>query len=263
MDCHIHTARCGHGQGAVADYVLAARVAGVGILAFTEHLPLPDDFPRARDYSMSAEEIPAYVDEVSVAARGTEDIRVLLGFEVDWMSSQVALLECVLEAFHVDVVLGSVHMIDGWAFDDPDLLDSWEGRVVDAVWERYFADISAAARSGIFDVMAHPDLVKKFCHVPAAAPVALYDQAAEAFAEGGVAVEVSSAGLRKPCAEIYPAKEFLEACFVRGVPVTIGSDAHQPLEVGHGFEAVRDVLLSVGYREAVYFEGRQMREVAL
>lgn len=263
IDCHVHTVRCGHGEGTVAECVSAAHANEVGVLAFAEHLPLPDDFPRARDYSMSADELPDYVEEVRTAALESDDVRVLLGFEVDWTPSQVDLLTHVLEAFPVDVVLGSVHMLDGWAFDDPELVRTWDDRDIDVVWSSYFDEIIAAARSGMFDVMAHPDLVKKFGHLPSISPEAHYERAAEAFADAGVAIEASSAGLRKPCAEIYPARGFVEACFRHRVPVTIGSDAHAPAEVGSGFDAVRDLLLGVGYRHVVYFEDRRMREVAL
>lgn len=272
IDCHVHTARCGHAEGDASAYLAAARLAGVSVLGFTEHLPLPEDLDPSREYSMPPSELADYVAEVEGLKRASAeaaktghggDITVLLGVEADWLPGRMDAVESLIASQPFDVVLGSVHFLDDWAFDDPALLAKWDSTDVDAVWERYFARVAEAAASGLFDVMAHPDLVKKFGHRPARDPRELFEAAAGAFAAAGVAIEVSTAGLRKPVGELYPSAEFLAACRRAGVPATMGSDAHAPHEVGYRLDAARATLLDVGYESVVYFENRQLKEVLL
>jgi histidinol-phosphatase (PHP family) len=267
IDCHIHTARCGHGEGGAADYLAAARRQGVDLLTFTEHLPLPKDLDPTHEYSMPESELTSYLTEIVELADLTcteeEGVRVLVGIEADWLPDRLDHVRRLLAGDAYDVVLGSVHFLDDWAFDDPALLSRWDAADVDAIWERYFEELARAAASGLYDVMAHPDLVKKFGYRPSYDPRELYEAAALAFADAGVAVEVSTAGLRKPVAELYPGAEFLAACARAGVPATMGSDAHHPNEVGFGFDEALDALRTAGYDHLVYFERREIREYPL
>lgn len=264
IDLHLHTARCRHAVGTVAEYVEAGRRAGVRTLAFTDHLPLPDGYPSG--YAMPWTELPAYVADVREAARASADAggpEVLCGIEADWIPESMTLVRGAVEEHDFDVVLGSVHMIDGWAFDDPDHIDGYAEWEIGSLWERYFSLLEAAAASGLYDVMAHPDLVKKFGFRPHFDASPWYEEAASVFAERGVAVEVNAAGLRKPVAEIYPSLEFLRACRRRGVPATTGSDAHRADEVGLGLGAAADLLREAGYSSVVVFRSRVAEEVAL
>ena len=265
IDCHVHTVRCGHAEGSAADYVAAARRAGVDILTFTEHLPIPVELDPRHEYTMVESELDPYLKEIrQLADEGTGNPpRVLAGIEADWLPDRLDHVRGLLATHDFDVVLGSVHFLGDWAFDDPSLLARWDTADVDATWERYFELFGDAVASGLFDVMAHPDLVKKFGHRPGFDPVRLFDAAAAALARHGVAIEVSTAGLRKPVGELYPSKEFLAACAKAGVPATIGSDAHHPDEVGFAFDAAREALIAAGYDHVVYFERREQKEYPL
>lgn len=264
IDLHLHTARCRHAEGTIAEYVDAGRRAGISTMCFTDHLPLPDGYPTG--YAMSWPELPLYVSEVkaaaadALAAGGPE---VLCGVEADWIPEAPTLVRGAVEEHDFDVVLGSVHMIDGWAFDDPDLIDGYAEWDVGALWERYFSMLEAAASSGLYDVMAHPDLVKKFGFRPRFDPSPWYEEAAAVFAERGVAVEVNAAGLRKPVGEIYPSLDFLKACRRRDVPAVTGSDAHRADEVGAGLGAAAELLKEAGYTSLVVFRNRVPEEVPL
>jgi histidinol-phosphatase (PHP family) len=258
IDCHVHTHRCRHATGTPLEYVAAAERAGVDILTITDHLPLLDG--SETDYAMRWHELPGYVDDVLQLRDRAAEPRVLLGIEADWGAETEPMLRGVLSEYPFDVVLGSVHFIDGWAFDDPDLTARYGEWDIDGLWMRYFSDLADAARSGLFDVMAHPDLIKKFRFRPTFDPQGLFEEAAEAFAAAGVAIEVNSAGLRKPCAELYPSAAFLATCRRHGVACSFGSDAHQPEEVGYGWDAARDALLEAGYDSVVFFEERIARE---
>jgi len=156
--------------------------------------------------------------------------------------------------------------------DDYSVWDSGRARSAEEVWTRYFQEIGEAARSGLFDIAAHPDLVKYWGPpTPPTPPTAhprrtpegdlrrYYEPAVEGIAEGGIAVEVSTAGLRKPAGELYPARAFLEMCVDAGVPVALSSDAHRPQDVGADYERALEVLDAVGVRELCVFERRQRR----
>jgi histidinol-phosphatase (PHP family) len=264
IDLHLHTSRCGHAAGTLDEYVEAGRRRALEIMCFTDHLPMPAPYPQ--HYTMRPVEMTDYVADVRAAAqraRANGGPEVLLGIEADWLPDAIAQVREAIASHDLDLVLGSVHFLGDWAFDDPDLVERYRMWQPDVLWERYFGELASAAASGMFDVMAHPDLVKKFGHRSERDPQAWYEQTAIALAEGGVAVEVNSAGLRKPVAEIYPALEMLRACRRRGVQATMGSDAHAPSEVGEGLDAARELLLAAGYESVVYFRSRTPQEVAL
>jgi histidinol-phosphatase (PHP family) len=258
IDSHIHTHLCRHAVGTPLEYVAEAEAAGVTVMTFTDHLPLIDG--SETDYAMRWHELPDYVADITQLKHREADPEVLLGIEADWTPGCEAKLRGVLAEYPFDLVLGSVHFVDDWAFDDPDLTARYAEWDVDALWMRYFGDLVEAARTGLFDVMSHPDLIKKFGFMPSFDPQGLYDEAARAFAEAGVAIEVNTAGLRKPCAELYPSQPFLAACAQYGVPATVGSDAHRPEEVGFGWDAAREALLAAGYDSVVVFRGRRAAE---
>ncbi|HSK46514.1 MAG TPA: histidinol-phosphatase HisJ family protein [Coriobacteriia bacterium] len=267
IDCHIHTERCGHASGTVAQMISAAVFAGLTGVVVTEHLPLPLELDSDHHLSMTDGEISSYAEDVNSMAARVKGLEVILGAEADWLPGREEFSEGVrleARAAGVRVLLGSVHFLEDWAFDDPHELAEWENRSVDEVWSAYFAHWCDAARSGYFDVMAHPDLPKKFGHRPTFDLSELYDAAARAAAEGGVAIEVSTAGLRKPVAELYPAHQLLTAFADRGVPATVGSDAHATSEVGFGIPLAYDAMLAAGYeRAALPLGGGEMKWVTL
>jgi histidinol-phosphatase (PHP family) len=264
IDLHVHTARCGHASGELADYVEAARRRGLAAICFTDHLPMPAPYPQ--HYTMKAEELPAYVEDVRAAAseaRARGGPEVLLGIEADWLPDAFAHVEEAISAYDFDLVLGSVHFLGDWAFDDPGLVARYDSWQPDVLWARYFDEIARAAASGLFDSIAHPDLVKKFGSRPTIDPRPWYEQTAVALADAGCAVEVNTGGLRKPVHEIYPAVGLLKACRRRGVAATMGSDAHAPGEVGEGLDLARELLLEAGYDSVTCFRKRVAAEVPL
>ncbi|MCL6634536.1 MAG: histidinol-phosphatase [Peptococcaceae bacterium] len=264
-DYHLHTSLCGHAEGGMEEYLAAAERAGLTEVGFADHLPqyfLPPG-EREPGLGMSEDELPRYVEKVLRLAAKGGPVRVKLGIEADYVPGCEETLARLLESYPFDYVLGSVHYVDGWGFDNPDLMDGYAGRDIDGLYRQYFALVQAAARSGLFDIMAHPDLIKKFGFRPGRELTALYEETAQVFAGAGVCVEVNTAGLRVPAGEIYPAPDFLVACRRRGVPVTFGSDAHRPEQVGY---RLREALLlagGAGYERTARFTGRRMELVRL
>jgi len=253
VDYHMHTIRCGHAEGRLEEYAARAVDAGLREIGFSDHFPLLH--MEDATLSMRLDELPVYVQEVEGLRAGFPGLPIRLGIEVDYLPETAPRLPSLLNAYPFDYVMGSLHFVDGWGFDDPRYTDGYEGRDLLALWKRYFELLGEAAESGLFDILAHPDLIKKFGFRPDADVRHLYEACLDRVAAAGIAVEVSTAGLRKPVGEIYPSEDFLRLCLERDIAVTLGSDAHHPREVGEGFEEALRLLRRVGYKELAGFSG--------
>jgi len=259
VDYHIHTSRCGHATGSMEEYVRQALDLGLGEIGFSDHLYLYWLPKEERDPSlaMREEQLPEYVESVLRLRQRYPQIPIRLGIEADYIPGAQEALVRALEPYPWDYVYGSVHFIDGWGFDDSRHRAHYAEWDVDELYRRYFDLVKAAAATGIFDIMSHLDLVKKFGYRPRTDPGPLYEGVATALAAAGAAIEVSTAGLRKPVGEIYPAPPLLAECARHGVPATLGSDAHGPSEVGINFDQALAALRAAGYLEIVHFDHRR------
>lgn len=265
VDYHIHTRLCGHARGEIEEYVHQAMAVGLGEMGFSDHLylyflPAGDRDP---ELAMAEEQTETYIAWVRDMQARFPEIRIRLGIEADYAPGHETQLARILETYPWDYVLGSVHYVDGWGFDNPRYLDRWATEEVDTVYRKYFDLVQDAARTGLFDIMAHVDLVKKFGHRPSFDPGDLYAQVANTFDASGVCYEISTGGLTKPVAELYPDDRLLAACREARVPVTMGSDAHRPEHVGLRYEESLAALRRVGYTEITAFAGRRAAARAL
>jgi histidinol-phosphatase (PHP family) len=154
-------------------------------------------------------------------------------------------------------VIGSVHFIGEWDFDNPAKTNRYAEWDISELYAKFFTLETMAAKSGLFDIMAHIDLIKKFGHKPSHDLGRAYADVAEQIAGAGVAIELSTAGRRKPVGEVYPNPLLLKECCDRGVPLIISSDAHSPQEVAWGFAEARELALTTGYTQVCRFEGRK------
>jgi histidinol-phosphatase (PHP family) len=195
------------------------------------------------------------------------DAGLKLGIEADYLPGREDRVATLLDGRPWDYVVGSIHFLADAALDlhgEPDWAewDVWRSADPEKVWTRYFETLGEAARTGMFDILAHPDLVKVWgprVPVPEGDLRRFYERAMDGIAESDVAVEVSTAGLRKPALEIYPSRAFLEMCLEAGRPVALSSDAHRPEELGHEYERALELLDDLGVRELAVFEGRRRR----
>jgi histidinol-phosphatase (PHP family) len=191
-----------------------------------------------------------------------EETDLALGIEADFVPGREDRVRALLETRDWDYVVGSVHFLRDSAVDMEGHHDVWRSSDPEQVWARYFEALGAAARSGLFDILAHPDLVKVWGErrpLPEGDLRRFYDRAMGGIAESDVAVEVSTAGLRKPVGEIYPDRAFLEMCVEAGRPVALSSDAHAPEDLGHRYDEALALLRSVGVDELAVFERRERR----
>jgi histidinol-phosphatase (PHP family) len=203
------------------------------------------------------------VDDYCAFVREQTDLR--LGIEADYVSGREDRIASFLDAREWDYVVGSVHFVQDAAVDleGPAWEHVWgRGDRADKVWERYFEMLAQAARSGLYDIMAHPDLVKVWGSarpLPERDPRHYYEPAVEAMLEAGVAIELSTAGLRKPAGELYPAPALLEMAVDAGLPIALSSDAHEPGQLGYRYDDALAALAGVGVTELCVFERRQRR----
>lgn len=261
LDYHIHTKRCRHAVGEIEEYARAALRAGVTEVGFSDHLPLVP--PQSSNYHMDFSELDAYVADVRRIRRDFPELDVRLAVEADYLPGREALSREVLARHEWDYVIGSVHYLDGWGFDNEDEIARWSRIKADDVYRQYYATLRQSAETGLFDVIGHCDLVKKFGHRPSADLTQELESTARCFAAAGVAVEVNTSGLRKPAHEIYPAARLLRILRSAGVPVTLGSDAHAPQEVGMNFPEALTLMRDTGYSTYRRYVGRVPEELPL
>jgi histidinol-phosphatase (PHP family) len=243
----------------VERYRDAAAAAGIEELGASEHVYR---FRQALDLwrhpfweEQACDDLDAYCEFLRGAG-----LRV--GVECDFVAGAEDRIADLLAARDFDYVVGSVHFVGDAAVDHPDW-DVWDERTdPDEVWSRYFGALAECARSGLFDILAHPDLVKVWGRgrpSPSGDLRRFYEPAVEAIAASGIAVEVSTAGLRKPVGELYPARGFAELCAGAGAAFALSSDAHLPEHIGFGYEHAIELLGSLGVEEICVFEGRSRR----
>ena len=251
-DYHMHTPLCHHAVGQPAE--LAAQAVRVGLteIGFSEHSPMPrDDFDNWR---MASSKIDEYVAMVEEARRAHPALTIKLALEVDFLPGGEDWVRELAARQPWDYFIGSVHYVSkGWDIDNPQRLSEWKHRDPMEVWSEYFERLAQAAESGLFDIVGHADLCKKFCFYPQADCAPLYRRFVAAARRGGVAIELNTAGLRKDCREIYPSRALLELAAGAGVPITFGSDAHAPGEVGMNFAEAIELARSVGYTQYCRF----------
>jgi histidinol-phosphatase (PHP family) len=200
------------------------------------------------------------LDEYCSFVREQTDLR--LGIEADFVPGAEDRTANLLQARDFDYVVGSVHFLRDGAVDMEDYSVWDSGRSVEQIWRRYFQTIGESAASGLFDVLAHPDLVKYWGPgrpLPEGELRRYYELAMDGIAQSGIAIEVSTAGLRKPAGEIYPATAFLELCIEAGAAVTLSSDAHRPQDIGADYEQALELLEGLGVSELCVFERRGRR----
>lgn len=247
---HNHTGMTNHGEGTIEELVAAAHSKGMTNIAITEHYPLTLQVD-PRDYvSMHADRLPEYCERILAQRELYPQMEILLGCELDWLGEGEDRTFSPESYEPFDLILGSVHFLDLWPFDDPAQRGYWDEVGADYIWRRYFEVWCEAVMSSVpFTVMSHPDLVKKFGRMPSFDPRGLYREAAEAAKESGRMIEVNTSGLTYACKEMFPALDLLKEFCRAGVPCTIGSDAHKPELVDQFIREGYRWMYESGYRE--------------
>jgi histidinol-phosphatase (PHP family) len=245
-------------------YREAAAERGIAELGVAEHIHRFSAALEVWDHPFWRRWAHDDLDEYCGFVREETDLK--LGIEVDFVPGREDRIANLLDQREWDFVVGSVHFLRDASLDTEDFTIWGGGESAERIWRRYFETVAESARTGLYDLIAHPDLVKVWgdrAPRPDKDLRFFYEPAVEAFAESGVAVEVSTAGLRKPVGEIYPARPYLEMVLDAGCPIALSSDAHTPQQIGFEYEKALELLDELGVRELTVFERRERRMEAI
>ncbi len=263
-DYHIHTALCGHAAGEAREYVEQAVASGIREMGFSDHLPLSSYAQPG--YAMRREEVDGYVDTVQQLAREyAPEIRILLGGEVDFFERSIEQDARLLAEYPFDYAIGSVHFVgDGFGYDHPANRHQYAGFGVDNVYRSSYDLVAKAAATGLFRIIGHLDLAKKHGHRPEDEPSVTLaaHEALLAIKASGAALELNTAGWRKPVGEAYPAPDLLSQAAALDIPLAFGSDAHRPQDVGADFERAVDLAQACGYSRSLRLSSGTLEELA-
>jgi histidinol-phosphatase (PHP family) len=257
IDYHMHGNFCGHAEGELEEYVLEALGRGFVEIGFSAHLPKvvdPDPY-----HAMLESRLPDYValiEHLQLKYRG--NIAIKLGIEADYFPGLEDRTRDLLAKYPFDYVLGSLHFLGDWHFSSKAGRHRYESEDPGEAFPKYFDLLADMIESGLFDVLAHADALRKETFEPGPGSREDYERLASLLAGRGMAIEVNTAGLRRGAGSIYPDRAFLEACAARSVPVTLGSDAHTPADVGRDFRHAFKLLEETGITDLAVFEGRRL-----
>ncbi len=252
IDYHMHTALCGHAVGSLEEYVQHAISIGLTEMGFSDHAPMVHE--RLQGVTMDYRQLPLYhrlIDEVK--AKYADKIIIKYALEADFIPGFEDKTKAIIDAYPYDYIIGSVHYVNGWAVDDPATIERWKTQDVNQIWHDYFKLLRQSAQTGMFHIIGHSDLPKKFGYRPTVDMTDEVKATAKVFKETGVAVEINTSGLRKPIKEMYPCPAYLKIYCEAGVPLTFGSDSHTPQDVGKNFKEAVELAKAAGYSEHLVF----------
>ena len=253
VDLHNHTMLCNHANGEIYEYIDKAIESGTEYLGFSDHAPMDFDLK----YRMSFDDMKNYEKNIlNLKEKYKNKIEILLGYEVDYLKNHID--QRVLNA-KVDYFIGSVHFIDEWGFDNPEFIGKYKNEDIDQIWQKYFDTIEEMANSKLFDIVGHLDLIKVFKFMPKKDINTIAYNALVAIKKANMVLEINVAGLRKPIKELYPSKPLLELAYKLEIPITFGSDAHEPSQVSLFTKEAQDVAKSIGYKECAIFHSRKKK----
>jgi histidinol-phosphatase (PHP family) len=251
VDLHNHTPLCNHAEGEIFEYVQRAIECGTKYFGFSDHAPMNFD-PK---YRMNFTQMKEYEKAVLDAKEKYKDqIEILLAYEVDYLKGHMD--DRVLNA-DVDYLIGSVHFIDEWGFDNPEFIGNYENEDIDIIWQKYFNAIEEMANSRYFDIVGHLDLIKVFKFMPKKDINLIAKNALKAIKKADMVLELNIAGYRKPVAEAYPSPSLLKKAYELGIPITFSSDAHKPEQVALFNDAIIKMAKDAGYTECAIFKKRK------
>jgi len=256
---HNHS-RWSDGKGTIAEVIQGARALGVDELGISDHFTLhPDNLELP--WSMKTALVGEYISELQAHAGASDSPVIRLGLEVDWFSGHGKRIEDAISALPLDYVIGSVHYVGGATVDEtPTRWERMSQPERDGVHEQYWRTMAEMAQSGIFDIVAHMDLPKKFGYRASCDLKPVIHAALDAIADAPrpLVVELNTAGWFKPCQDAYPSLDILRECNARNIPVTISADAHQPAHLLRAFDRAAERLAEAGYSEIARFRGREI-----
>jgi histidinol-phosphatase (PHP family) len=266
-DYHTHTPLCMHADGEPEAFIQAAITAGVTEYGISDHAPATPETEPFDDWRMLGSQLPEYFEWIArartEASHHPPPLPIRSGLECDWLDGCEPWIEKLTQMHPWDYLIGSVNYLSDWDFDNPIWLKKWAETDVEDAWDRYWTTYINMAESGLFDILAHPDLIKKFGYKPSGDLRRYYEPVIESIASSGSTIEVNTAGWHKPCEEAYPEFSFLELAYSAGIPMILSSDAHHPNEVARDFDKATALAQQAGYTETALFNQRHRTSTPL
>ena len=251
-DYHTHT-YFSDGESSHESYLRNAAAIGITEIGFTDHFSI-----LPTKWTTKEEKIPELKNTIrSLKDTNSLPIEVKFGAEIDYIPGKEKEITRLIQSLPFDYIIGSVHFLGNWNFDTS--ADGFEGKDIDEIYEHYFSIMSDAIETGLYDIIGHLDLIKKFGYFPEKFPAKPLRNVLKSLQKNDTAIELNTSGLNKPCKEMYPSKEILEACYEYNIPVTLGSDAHNAEEAGQYFDKAIELLKNTGYRKIALFDQRKRR----
>lgn len=270
-DWHTHSSLCRHAEGALEDYVKKAIECNLKSIGFSDHFPYEflkniDNIPY-KEYSMTLEEIEDYLSVAEVLRKKYEtQIQIKIGFELDYLIDQEKALNAYLNKYmrRLDYLLGSIHIQEGqkgtWCLDDERFMENYKTFGIDYVYIEYYQKMQRmlTSKEFNFDIVSHFDLPKKFNKIPADKELIENEvsKTLELVKKGNFVVEVNTGGIRKDISEQYPSETIINKMYELDIPILLGSDAHDPNEIGYEFKHLIKKLKNIGYTQLVSFNKR-------
>jgi len=255
IDLHNHTPLCNHAEGEMEEFVQKAIEKKIDIFGFSDHAPMDFD----EKYRMSFNDMQQYEKEaLHVKSIYKDDIEILLGYEVDFLENHID--ERVINA-KVDYLIGSIHFLDKWGFDNPEFIGEYVGKDIDKIWEEYFFAMKKMVQSGLFNIVGHIDLIKVFKFLPKKEIKLIAQDTIKEIKKADIVVELNSAGYRKPINEQYPSSDIMELLAEFDIPITFSSDAHKIAEIGYRLDELMEFANSYGYTKCAVFRDKEREMV--
>ena len=256
VDLHNHTPLCNHAEGEIFEYVEKAIKSNTKYFGFSDHAPMDFDPKYRMNFTQMQEYEKAVLD---AKEKYKEQIEILLAYEVDYLPGHMD--ERVLNA-DVDYLIGSVHFIDKWGFDNPEFIGHYEHEDIDVIWQKYFNAIEEMVNSGHFDIVGHLDLIKVFKFMPKKNINEIAKNALLAIKKADMVLELNVAGYRKPVAESYPSASLLKQAYELDIPITFSSDAHTPEQISMFNDEITKMAKDAGYTECAIFRKRKREMIS-
>jgi histidinol-phosphatase (PHP family) len=254
VDYHIHTEASSDGKGTMEEYAHKAQEKHMAEIGFSDHI----DGERLKEQSdIFTHKMSRYVEHFLIY-REVSNVRLKLGCEVDYFPGEISRIKGIVKEYPFDYVIGSVHFVGEWGIDNPTKMNELSKKDPLESYDGYFRSVREMCQTRVFDIVGHPDLIKIFGLKPANDISPMYEDTAQAIADSYMCVEINAKGLERPCKEMFPSLEFLRILREHSVPITFGSDAHNPADLGVNLRRAVRLAKEAGYTEACLFVRREM-----
>ena len=263
VDYHTHNALCKHADGGLEEYVTHAVKVGLKEIGCSDHSPMPDDFDIKHRMDLRQFHQIYKPEVLALRDKYRSAITVKFALEGDFYPGTEKWVGEFNAEHEFDYIIGSVHYLGEWGFDNPIFVHKYEERNIDEVYEQYYQHIRRSASSRLFDIIGHCDLVKKFGHRPSKNMEDVLREVFKVVKAADIAVEINTAGLRKPVKEVYPSEQILKILREYQIPLALGSDAHTPSDVGKDFDLAKQLIKKYGNGKVSVFTKRQRSELRL